>query len=1659
MRLKTNQYAGRKFSWTLFSLVVLCMLTLSGHVHGQGLGRIAGTVQDASGAVILNASVTVTEAGKGFSRTATTDTSGFYVLNSLRPAQYDLSVEASGFHTFDKKAITLLADQTLTLNVSMQVGAVTETVAVVSQTDQVDTTTSTLKQVIEQERITELPLNGRNAATLTLTVAGAVQAPSGGADQGSTKTFPGAVTISANGARQNQISYQLDGGNNVDEYTNVNQPFPMPDALQEFSVQTSNYSAQYGQNAGAVVNVVTRSGSNQFHGNAFEFVRNRALNARPWASFDTVVNGVVTQKAQKDQIKRNQFGGTFGGPIRRDKTFFFAGYQRTYFRNIAAGVTATVPSAALRATATDPAIINLLKGIPVGDSNNKVSYSGRPDIQDFQEVTARFDHSFSQKDQLTVRYFFDHFSRNAVFDPSNFLRYSDGSTIKSQNYLGHWTHVFNPTLINDFRFSYAPENATRGPASNAQSVQDLGVALPFEAPQKSIQQIRVNGFFSFGDNPQASFIRNNFTWGDDISLVRNKHDLHFGGVLERSKVILNNQFFQPAEFSFPSITAFLAGKLGDYSGNLAFRQGAGEYKNNRNTFIGLYFQDNYKFSRRLTLNLGLRWEPALPWRELDGKVEQFRLGDLIAGRHSTQYPGAPAGVFFPGDAGVPSQGVRANYSNFAPRVGFAYDVFGNAKTSLRGGFGVFYDTRIPGIINNRFVDLSPFSPQLVFQTGVVNPGTFSDPLCTKAATQAAQGCTSQAATYPFPFTYPPKSNFNFGVGTFVLSWDPVNNYQTPTVYNWNLAVEHQLPSNILMRVAYVGSHSSHLTETLNLNPRPVGGTSTTPFRLNAIAATVTTPFPGCTAANCPLFSTVQQDLQDINANYHSLQMGVEKRVSHGLTVLANYTWSRSTDDLPPGAGVLGFDTSSARPWDDPLRHQFDTGPSEFDHKHRFVGSYVWELPGLKGRNALVRGFLGGWQFSGLLQAQTGRPVTALSGADRSGTAIGLDRADLVGPAYGTVTDSTGYQTEAVGSATKTMTPVRDLPQSITVVTSQQIRDQSMTSIADVVNYVPGITSHQGENNRDQLVIRGNSTSADFFLNGVRDDVQYYRDLYNVEQLEALKGPNAMIFGRGGGGGVINRVTKEAGFTALREVTLQGGSFGNKRFTLDFDQPLGNKVALRVNGLYEDSDNFRRFVNLERYGINPTLTFVPSAQTKITLGLEHFHDARTADRGIPSFQGRPADTPISTFFGNPNDSHVWARVDLASAAIDHQVGWLNIRNRTLFGKYDRGYQNFVPGAVTADKTKVALSAYNNATKRQNIFNQTDLTYVLSTGRVRQTFIAGAELGRQLTDNFRNTGFFNNTATSILAAYENPAINTPVTFRQSATDADNHVKTNLAASYVQDQIEFSRYVQVVAGVRFDYFDLQFHNNRTSDNLRRVDQLVSPRAGIVVKPIVPLSLYANYSVSYLPSSGDQFSSLTVITRQAEPEKFTNYELGVKWDIHPHLSLTTAAYRQHRNNTRATDPNDPTRILQTGSQRTNGIEIGMNGNVTRAWRISGGYAYQNAFISSATTAAKAGAQVAEVPHHTFSLWDHYQIRPKLAVGLGLIHRSDMYAAVDNTVVLPGYVRADVAAYYSFNEKWRFQANIENLFSTKFYLNADGNNNISPGRPRCVRLGLIARF
>ena len=1056
----------------LFILLALLFVPL--HSHAQGLGSITGRVTDPGGASVAGAQVTATQEGTGFSRSAVTDSDGLYVIPSLQPAAYSLTVEAKGFSTSKQSALTLLADQTLTLNVGLKLGMTTEVVTVTTTALQVDTATSTLKQVIEQQRIAELPLNGRNAAQLTLLVAGAVNSPNGGADQGATKTFPGAVTYSANGARQNSISYQLDGGNYVDEYTNVNQPFPFPDALQEFSVQTSNYSAEYGSNAGGVVNVITKSGTNSFHGDAFEFVRNPVFNAQNFFATPTT----------PDRVKRNQFGGTFGGPIIHDKTFFFGGYQRTAFRNLVLGSqkvvgqtdinnfltpkTAACPTCGAPTTAAtgpagviDPAVATLLGinpatgaalaspkfslagSIPAG-SNPTVPFS-KPDTENFDSAMGRVDHSFSQNDRLSGRYEFDRFTKAPVFNPLQLISYTDATfAITAQNFLVHETHVFSPRLVNDFRFSYSREVSHRGPSPNAANVTAFGVSIPFEPTPAAIQGVGVQGGFSFGDNPPAFFTRNNYTWANDVSWEWGKHDFHFGGSVERSLVDLDNQFNQPGIFgfgtqdnylfggsTFATYQLFLAGILSDGAGvgnGFALQQGAGEFKNNRANFIGVYVQDNFRVTRRLTLNLGLRYEPAFPWSDTGDRWAQVNLAAMAAGTVSKVYPNAPPGVFFSAqngiasDPGMPKNALNTSWTGFAPRLGFAYDVFGDGKTSLRGGAGIFYDTRVMGMLSNRFVDEWPFSPQFILSTAgnsaptsSSSPGSFSDPLCTQAATQAALNCSgAQAANYPkFPSPFPAPTNFAYipPFNEIAVSYDPSGNYKVPTVYEWNLTVERQLPSNILFRVGYVGSRSLHILETqyYNAGVPCTDPTSAVPCsgKANVGLANLTVcEATGGTVASChgnpntsgakfkpnTFSSTVQADITDINANYHSLQTSVEKRMSHGFTVLANYTYSKSLDDLPFGEGVSGFDTGySTLPFNAPGRHQMDYGPSGFDHTHLFTGSYVWHSPTIKSSSTLLRYLLGDYEIGGIVSAASGRPITVLQGTELSGTGIGQDR--------------------------------------------------------------------------------------------------------------------------------------------------------------------------------------------------------------------------------------------------------------------------------------------------------------------------------------------------------------------------------------------------------------------------------------------------------------------------------------------------------------------------------------------------------------------------------------------------------------------------------------------------------------------------------------------
>jgi len=645
------------------------------------------------------------------------------------------------------------------------------------------------------------------------------------------------------------------------------------------------------------------------------------------------------------------------------------------------------------------------------------------------------------------------------------------------------------------------------------------------------------------------------------------------------------------------------------------------------------------------------------------------------------------------------------------------------------------------------------------------------------------------------------------------------------------------------------------------------------------------------------------------------------------------------------------------------------------------------------------------------------------------------------------------------TATRTDTPLRDVPQAVAIVSAGAIAEQGMRSMADVVRYLPGVGMAQGEGNRDTPVLRGNSSTADFFVDGVRDDVQYFRDVYNVERVEALMGPNAMVFGRGGAGGVINRVTRQAGPVPAGETTLQLGTFGDRRATADVGRSLTSALAARVTGMYESADSYRDGVSLERYGVNPTLALSAGPATTIRLGYEHFHDRRTADRGVSSFQGRPLDVAPETFFGDPDASESNATVNSVTAGIDHRFAALVVRSRLRYADYDKFYQNVFPGAVNTAGTHVALSAYNNQTDRRNLFSQTDVEFSARTGGVQHRLLAGVELGRQETDNERLTGYWG-SATSLSVPLTDPRTSRPATYRASATDANNHGVATTAAAYLQDQVEITRYLEAVLGLRYERLDVDFRNNRTGETMTSSDSPVAPRAALIVKPADAVSVYTSYGVTYLPRAGEQLSSLSLTNRSLDPERFVNYEVGAKWDPTPHLSATAAVYRLDRTNVAVPDPADPARSLLVDGQRCKGVELGVTGRVIRRWAVLAAYAYQEGEITQSLSAtAQAGARPAQLPAHTVSVWNRYDLGDRLGAGVGVIHRGSIFTSTDNTVALPGFTRVDGAVFTTLSRRLRAQLNVENLFGVRYYASAHSNTNIMPGAPRSARVSLTALF
>ncbi len=665
----------------------------------------------------------------------------------------------------------------------------------------------------------------------------------------------------------------------------------------------------------------------------------------------------------------------------------------------------------------------------------------------------------------------------------------------------------------------------------------------------------------------------------------------------------------------------------------------------------------------------------------------------------------------------------------------------------------------------------------------------------------------------------------------------------------------------------------------------------------------------------------------------------------------------------------------------------------------------------------------------------------------------------------TASNTNRYAAVSTSTATKTNTLLRDVPQAISVITNELIKDQSIRSLGDAVRYVPGVGVSQGEGNRDALVFRGNRSTGDFFIDGIRDDAEFYRDLYNIERVEVLKGANGMIFGRGGSGGVVNRVSKQANWDPVREFTFQGGSFNQKRMTADVGYVINDVAAVRLNAVYEDAGSFRDGVSMERLGVSPTVTFKPTHRTKIVASMERFHDDRTADRGIPSLLGRPVNVHESQFFGDPRRSH--ANIDVLSfnSMIEHKFdSGVTLQNRTNYATYDKFYQNiFANGQVIPGVNLLSLGAYNNATTRENVFNQTNLLYSFNTGSISHTLMAGVEVGRQETFNRRRNGFFNNdeAQVNLRVPLSNPVTNAPVDYLTRDTDAHNRSVVNVTSLYIQDQIELLPQLQLIAGVRYDLFEVDFQQkNAGKTQLKTRDDLIAPRFGIIYKPIEAVSFYASYSQAYVPRAGDQLTGITVTTAVLKPEKFTTLETGVKWDIRPDLALTGAVYQLDRTNAITADPNDPSRTFLSKGQRTKGVEVSLNGRLTPDWSVMGGYAYQlGEFTSAIQGVAEKGATVGELPRHTFSVWNRYDFTPRIGAAFGVIYRGSMFASADNTIRIPDFTRVDAALFAQFTKSFRGQLNIENLFDTNYFASVHNNNNITPGSPIAIRATLIANF
>jgi hypothetical protein len=957
-------------------LLVLTVSSIPVAIFGQrSSALISGTATDPTGAIIPGARVMASQTSTGTTIRTETNDKGSYQIPDLPPGTYTLRVEHPGFQAFIQQGIVLQVDQSATVNVTLRVGSQSESVTVTGEPPLVDTRSQTLTTVITPEMARDLPLNGRNVLQLMSLAPDVSPGGSRCFAQGASRPEAAVTFISASGARSNETAFYLDGGINEDPYTEIANVFPNPDAIQEFSIQTNSYSAKFGGRGGGVVNAATRSGGNDFHGSAFEFVRNHNFNARNFfASTD-------------DGLKRNQYGFSLGGPVQKNKTFFFASWQATKVRSVPTQNEAVTPTAAERAgdfsgistqlvdpttntpfagnrvptSRFDPIALKVINELPVGAPGTGLAFYSTFTHTDDNQWVGRLDHNFGEKFRVFARYVYDRLEQPSSIINNNILSVSDASYWQSQNITLNGSYVAKPNLVGYATLTYnRVTHISLGPA-NLPGWVDLGANVANEAATAGASgpgfYLNVGGYFSANWDPLYRVPRGEYDVNSNWTYANGAHTIEFGGEVIREQNVLEQVFLSQGSFDFSSqisgdnLLDFFLGRPSD------FQQFSPTYESLYRTLPALYLNDLWKATPRLTLNLGVRWEPWRMFHEQTNQLSTFTIGAATAGVRSQKYPNLPPGVLVPGDPGVLNTAVKSYNYIFDPRIGLAWDVFGNGKTSVRAGFGIYHD-----MINVNSNNDTISAPPWALTVDIPFPASLDNPY--------------QGHNVPFPAFRPFASSQVFAFPYFGNEFDPSMAY--PVIQQWNLATERQLPRGFLVRAAYEGMQSYHLFGGVEQNA--------------AIYLPGQSTFEN-TQQRRPMgqyFTSNSINTATGTASYNALSITAEKRVTHGLTFLAGFRWAKMLDDLNGGGTSLGQgDYTTPNP-------KFDRGLSSVDVNKQFIGSYVWELPKLTSLGFFARNVLGGWESSGILTLRAGFPYSIRSGLDYSYSGIGLDRADLVG---------------------------------------------------------------------------------------------------------------------------------------------------------------------------------------------------------------------------------------------------------------------------------------------------------------------------------------------------------------------------------------------------------------------------------------------------------------------------------------------------------------------------------------------------------------------------------------------------------------------------------------------------------------------------------------